>query len=287
MVSKIGLMDYSSKLPIRLLLIVLFVPALLWGYGKAIVRMAQINSVDLQTNESNTHDAELADQDNAEFTQTTKKQPRQSTTGPNGLPPEHESPQVKMQRQVECVTDGDSNDSFVSDVYETSAPRNAGSQTAQESEQPAADARLAKRPSTPASTSLPATASAVESSNNAFSPKDGKSAMLDANPTKSTVVEPSGGERTLDLKGENPAERSMPDIEPAGRKETYTNRVLKPISPATSPSNITDSNSNNENADRNGQPSFVGVLGIPTVLFAGLFVVMWGIISGRIQRIMF
>lgn len=256
MVLKIGLMDYSSKIPIRLLLFILFVPALLWGYGKAIVRMAQINNVGLQADRS----------DNNGSKRGTDNEPLQAAINEKRVSENQVAKQLNPYlADVDVAEADDTTTSQTTDSLQIDQPKKS-----------VADTRLAKRPTLPSS-------SPAESSSRVVSPKDAESAILNTN-----LAGPSGAEQ-LDTDGisKNLAERSAPDIEPAGQTQTYTNRVLKPIIPAASPITITDSNLNIEQTNQDAKPSFVGVLGIPTILFAGLFVVMWGIISGRIQRIMF
>lgn len=258
MVLKIGLMDYSTKIPIRLLLFILFVPALLWGYGKAIVRMAQINNVDLQTDRS----------DNTGSNRGTDDEPLQAAINEKRVSENQVANQLNPYlADVDVAAADDTTTSQTTDSLQIDQPKKS-----------VADTRLAKRPITPLSSSP------IEPAHSDASPKGAKSAAI----LNTNLAEPSGAE-LLDTDGisENLAERSAPDIEPAGQTQTYTNRVLKPIIPAASPITVTDSNLNIKQTNQNAQPSFVGVLGIPTILFAGLFVVMWGIISGRIQRIMF
>lgn len=76
-------------------------------------------------------------------------------------------------------------------------------------------------------------------------------------------------------------------IEPLQAEETYNQvRVKRPSIPSRFdvPGNLKRSGEES----KTGSPvGFVGLLGVPTLVFSLLFFVMWGIISGRIQRIMF
>lgn len=76
-------------------------------------------------------------------------------------------------------------------------------------------------------------------------------------------------------------------IEPDLPGGTYNQiRVKKPSIPSRF--EATASNGGLQNSFRNESPfSFFGLLGVPTLVFSLLFFVMWGIISGKIQRIMF
>lgn len=76
-------------------------------------------------------------------------------------------------------------------------------------------------------------------------------------------------------------------VEPDLTNETYNQvRAKKPSIPSRFDGK-SGFDAGNENGDASQRMSVFKLLGLPTVVFGLLFFVMWGIISGRIQRIMF
>ena len=76
-------------------------------------------------------------------------------------------------------------------------------------------------------------------------------------------------------------------VEPDLTNETYNQvRAKKPSIPSRFDGQ-SGYDADNENGDVAQRTSVFKLLGLPTVVFGLLFFVMWGIISGRIQRIMF
>lgn len=86
---------------------------------------------------------------------------------------------------------------------------------------------------------------------------------------------------------EKAPDRVKSETEPELDAETYNQmRVKKPSIPNRFGTVIGQERSRNQSSDKTSVP-MLGLLGVPTLVFSLLFFVMWGIISGRIQRIMF
>lgn len=261
-VLQIGLMDYFSKTPIRLLLLILIVPTLLWGYGKAIVQFAQTTNNANERGDVATDsvtDRERADGSN-------RKTNAEANLGTRAVAaPKHRG--IDANSALPQVADDlieKSNRSHSTGGDSSSVSQALDGELNVQTKESLVDARSAKR--------------AMET-NDANSEKAKARGSEIANPK---VLE---SEKALE-NSKKSMERSGGVIEPGGESTTYSNRVLKPIIPVST--RMTDErNLKIKSVETPPQASVIGVLGIPTILFTGLFFVMWGIISGRIQRIMF
>lgn len=244
-------MDYFSKTPIRLLFLILIVPTLLWGYGKAIVRFAQITNSASERGENATGSAD----DRKRAHDSARKTNTEAT---HGIDAKRGLPQVAdtLIETAKCSNSNDGDSSAVSQTFDEDLDG--------QMKKSLDDARLAKSPD--------------KSSNS--NPENVKELGLE-------IAQPGILESKKDLEiSKKSIDGSVGGTEPDGESATYSNRVLKPVIPVLSRT-TDDRNLNSESVKTNAQASVIRVLGIPTILFTGLFFVMWGIISGRIQRIMF
>lgn len=261
----IGLMDYFSKTPIRLLLLILFVPTLLWGYGKAIVRFAQITNNANERGEMATDS--VTDRERANGKPNTKMNlGTQAVSAPKhrGIDAKRDLPQVANDL-VDKWNRSNLNGGDSSSVSQT-----LDGELDVQTKESLVDARSAKR--------AMETIEANSEKAKALEPEIAKPKALESEKAlkhSKKSMERSGSEI-----------KPGSEIEPGGESATYSNRVLKPIIPVST--RMTDErNLKIKSVETNPKASVIRVLGIPTILFTGLFFVMWGIISGRIQRIMF
>lgn len=117
------------------------------------------------------------------------------------------------------------------------------------------------------------------------------STVLNSSSVDSSLEKNLVGEDSRSVEAEAGLDRSRSisgtkSVEPIVPENAYRSvRTRKPAIPGTS--NTSQTQTASDSTDGQSQISMIRVLGIPSVLFLGLFVVMWGIISGRIERLMF
>lgn len=210
-------MDCKSKLIWRGILLLLMLPAVLWGYGKSVLQLAQGKSDSAQTDTQNSGSQSSQSQDS--------ENSDSQNHGPESGVPKSQCGEKKSEDP------GSSSTGNQADLSVSTSTK-------------------------PASSSDP----------------DEEQPEMIANP----VADGQGNERSPERK-----------IEPQNTGESYNQvRAKRP----SIPSRFDDpAFGSRPAASRKADVDFPfwGLLGVPSLLFSVLFFVMWGIISGKIQRIMF
>lgn len=249
----------------------MLIPALIWGYGRSVIQLAQVGVFSGDSSESDRRQAKSGQRGNQESIATavtTANVSSQKASSQKALP-------------AKALSETALSEKAASPASRSSVPvSNLGQNTAViQVDSETADYRRATSGSKHSGDSRSELSAKTENQ-----PTSSRS-PLNPRSKRATEKKPSIPEKTKDSGADFQVPPSI--SEPGSDPESYNQvRVRKPSIPSRFDGD--DDSFGNRTAGKDREPvSLVGLLGIPTVLFGALFFLMWGIISGKIQRIMF